>query len=51
MTHFSLRPLLQAFVLATLPATAGVYELGPITERQATEYRLESAFYKKGILV
>ena len=51
MINVSFRPLLQAILLATLPAIAEAYDLKPITEAQATEYKLEPTFYKKGILV
>jgi hypothetical protein len=47
----SLRPLLLAAILATLPRVAGAHDLKPIDEAQATEYKLDPAFYKKGILV
>ena len=51
MINVSFRPLLQAILLATLLATAEAYDLKPITDAQATEYKLEPTFYKKGILV
>lgn len=51
MINVSFRPLLQAILLATLPAIAEAYDLKPITDAQATEYKLEPTFYKKGILV
>ena len=51
MINVSFRPLLQAILLATLSATAEAYDLKPITDAQATEYKLEPTFYKKGILV
>ena len=51
MINTSFRLLLQAFFLAALPAVAGGYDLKPISEVQATEYKLEPSFYKKGVLV
>ena len=51
MINVSFRPLLQAILLVTLPAIAEAYDLKPITDAQATEYKLEPTFYKKGILV
>ena len=51
MTYLPFRPLLQAILLATLPGAALAYDLKPITEAQATEYKLEPTFYKKGIVV
>jgi hypothetical protein len=51
MIRVLFRPLLQAAILATLPGVAGAYDLKPIDEAQATEYKLEPTFYKKGVLV
>jgi hypothetical protein len=51
MTHFQIRPLLQAIFLASLPGAASAYDLKPISKAQATEYQLEPTFYKKGIVV
>ncbi len=51
MIRVLLRPLLQAAILATLPGVAGAYDLKPIDEAQATEYKLEPTFYKKSVLV
>ena len=51
MIHLPFRPLFQAILLATLPGAAMAYDLKPITEAQATEYKLEPTFYKKGIVV
>ena len=51
MIHLPFRPLFQAILLASLSAAASAYDLKPISEAQATEYKLEPTFYKKGIVV
>ena len=45
-----LRPLVPA-VIAALIAAAHAHEVKPITPEQAAEYKLDTAFYKKGTLV
>ena len=51
MTRALLVVLLQAALLATLPGLASAYEVKPISAEQAAEYKLEPAFYQKGLLV
>ena len=45
------RPLLQAALFVILPTLASAYEVKPVSEAQAAEYKLDPSFYKKGILV
>jgi hypothetical protein len=47
MSRIHLLPLIQAVLLASLPA----HEVKPISEAQATGYKLDASFYKKGLLV
>ena len=51
MIRVLFRPLLQAALLATLAPLAGAYEVKPISEAQAAEYKLDPSFYKKGASV
>jgi hypothetical protein len=44
-------PLLQAALVVTLPGLAGAYEVKPVSEAQAAEYKLDPVFYQKGVLV
>jgi hypothetical protein len=45
------RPLLQVALLAILPTLVSAYEVRPVSEVQAAEYKLDPSFYQKGILV
>ncbi len=51
MPRILFRRLLQAALLATSPAIAGAYEVKPISEAQAAEYKLDPSFYKKSASV
>ena len=51
MPRILFHQLLQAALLATSPAIAGAYEVKPISEAQAAEYKLDPSFYKKSALV
>ncbi len=51
MTRTFFVPLLQAALFAVLPGLAGAYEVKPISEAQAAEYKLEPTFYQKGAWV
>lgn len=50
MIRTLLTPLLQAACLVALPGLVAAYEVKPISVAQASEYKLEASFYKKGIL-
>lgn len=43
--------MLQAALLATLPGLSGAYEVKPVSQAQAAEYKLEPSFYQKSVLV
>ena len=45
------KPLVQAAFLAAFPGLAGAYEVKPLSDGQAAEYKLDTAFYQKGALV
>jgi hypothetical protein len=51
MTRTFFVPLLQAALFVTLSGLASAYEVKPISEAQAAEYKLEPTFYQKGALV
>ncbi len=51
MPRILFHQLLQAALLATSPAIAGAYEVKPISEAQAAEYKLDPSFYKKSASV
>ncbi len=45
------RPLLQVALFVILPALVSAYEVKPVSEAQAAEYKLDPSFYKKGVSV
>ena len=51
MISASIKPLLQAALLATFPGLASAYEVKPLSGGQAAEYKLDPAFYRKGAVV
>lgn len=47
MTRALFKPLLQAALIAMFPGLSGAYEVRPLSDGQAAEYKLDPAFYQK----
>jgi hypothetical protein len=51
MINTLFKPLLQTALLAILPGMVSAFEVKPLGEGQAAEYKLDPGFYQKGALV